>query len=158
MTAEQKIPGGDNRRQSRRSFHNANHEAAAGGYKSTSLPEQHLFSFSSAKRQQRIRHSFRLQAGSSIRPPFYLPDHRPTFPPGEPTMTNPSPQPEPPMPLAEFLERAAAHFRQWEEDFRDYAEDYTDETEARERRQTQDEMTALNVAADYWARNRPQSD
>lgn len=73
-------------------------------------------------------------------------------------MTNPSPQPEPLMPLAEFLERAAAHFRQWEEDFHDYDRDYLDEAEARERQQTLDEMTALSAAADYWSRRCPSSD
>lgn len=69
-------------------------------------------------------------------------------------MTSPATQPEPPpMPLPEYLRRAAAHFRQWTEDFQDYARDYYDENEARERRNELDEMTALANAADYWDRN-----
>ena len=157
MTAEQKMPGGGRLRRSRRSFHNAKHEAAAGDYKPTSLPEQNLLSFSSAKRQQRTYYSFRFQSGSSIRPQIPPPGRRPTFPPGEPPMTNPDPQPEPPMPLSDFLTRVAVHFCQWEEDFQDYAQDYMDETEARERQQTLDEITALSAAADYWSRRCPAS-
>ena len=69
-------------------------------------------------------------------------------------MTSPANPPEPPpIPLAEFLRRAASHFRQWTEDFPDYARDYYDEAEARERRAELDEMNALSNAADYWDRN-----
>ena len=69
-------------------------------------------------------------------------------------MISPATQTEPPpMPLAEFLRRAAAHFRQWTEDFQDYARDCYDQNEARERRAELDEMTALANAADYWDRN-----
>ena len=61
----------------------------------------------------------------------------------------------PPMPLQEFLSRAAWHFQQWLEDFQDYAEDYMDEEEARERSAELAEMTALGEAASYWAQRGP---
>lgn len=61
-----------------------------------------------------------------------------------------------PMPLQEFLSRAAWHFQQWLEDFQDYAEDYMDEDEAKERRAELEEMTALGEAAHYWAQRGPQ--
>lgn len=74
-------------------------------------------------------------------------------------MNSPAAQPEqPPMPLAEFLRRAADHFRQWTEDFHDYARDYFDEADAQERQAEVDEMTALANAADYWYQNWPNPD
>ena len=81
--------------------------------------------------------------------------------PKEPTATAPAANPTaasnmPPMPLQEFLSRAAWHFQQWLEDFQDYAEDYMDEDEARERLAELEEMTALGEAASYWAQRGPQ--